>query len=709
MFQKLDLPKVRDFSLGHEKARDGKTYKEYYYVDEDGVSKKYERELQNEFLESIAVDSLKSMTIFDITNHNKLSAIEGLTECTQLQEFYARGTDSLRALTLPATTSLRKLYLGKSLVQLNLNELTGIDTFELEGADAMEKLFIKNCGDYMATRSYDIALQVLPSLENAYDPDYNNNICQLTGIKWDNCTAEHLERLYNINAQLSGTINLTNALNNTLKVKLVDKYGAIDDPNNPLYITYIQNDLTDIIMPSKIYIYEPGDTKLTFTYKPTGGNTYSHAEWTLTGAGDYASIDSATGVITRSNREANESTPPATLKVKVFQIPDKNGRERPSLESNNVSVYFYERHAKPGDIVYHDGSFSDEKDSTKTAVGVCFYVDPNDNKNRLMVALKNIYRKTTTEGYKWGIGYGSHYTTSDGEVYYGSPQINPEDYGFETMQQIIDVPSIPNVVEHGGNYTTAEQMLNDEEYRNASTLDKFAAFSFSSCMGNIGWDVAKEDITIDYNKVIEAGKTYPVGYIYTMAMIQRRDHFVSRIPGLEITGTVGRTSEYSELFNDFTRAEGVKIGDWTEGASTYMYPAASLAYAYEPGGEGTIVGLADKFKKRNWFIPASGEVVRISYYMRQYYVNDSEYEGANAFKFAIDEKILETAGWLTSPTAGTTVLSSTEYQSNAQKFVAVTTTGISSTTGSGSATTYTGICGGANKYDGARLRPICRF
>jgi hypothetical protein len=190
-----------------------------------------------------------------------------------------------------------------------------------------------------------------------------------------------------------------------------------------------------------------------------------------------------------------------------------------------------------------------------------------------------------------------------------------------------------------------------------------------------------------------------------MSMIQRRDYMLSLFPDLKITGTVGRTSEYANLFTDITNAEKVKIGNWTSGASTYMYPAASLAYAYEPGGEGNIPGLIDKFKKRNWFIPSSGEVVRISYYMRQYFAKDSAFDDAKAFTLAIDEKILKTAGWLTSIKDGTTVLSSTEHSNTAQKFVSVSTTGISSKTGN----VYEGICGGVNKYDGARLRPICRF
>ena len=701
-FATISLPKLRELNLGHEKDRDGVEYQEYYT---DNDVKKV-RPFTNDICEAINVSSSKQLTLLDITNHKVCAAINGLQNCDQLQALYARGTDHLSTINLPATTALKTIYLGKNLVTLNLTDLTGIEKFELEGADKISQLFIRNCGSYMATRSYDIMNMAIASLEKVYDPKTNNNICQLTGINWANVTVEELERLLNINAQLSGKINLANSLRNDLKVKLVNKYGNIDDPNNGLYITYSQVPLTGITMPNKLYIHNPGTTALSFTSNPIGANTYSYAVWTLS-SNDYATIDSSTGVITRNTNVAPETSPAAKLKVTVYQIPDRNGVARPSLESNEVNVFFYERHAKPGDIVYHDGSFSDEKDSTKTAVGVCFYVDPDDKNNRLMVALENIYQNQINVGYKWGIGTGSWYTDAvNGDVYYGSPQINPVDYGFNSMADIIDLTEIPNVLDHGGD-PTLEQMLDDGSYRdmNAARNDYFKIFSFQSCMGNMGWDTASKDIVINYQKVVEAGKSYPVGYIYTMAMIQRRDYMLSLFPNITITGTVGRTSEYENLFTDISNAEKVQIGNWTTGASTYMYPAASLAYAYEPGGEGNIIGLVDKFKKRNWFIPASGEVARISYYMRQYFNNDSQFDGANAFKLAIDEKILKTAGWLTSVKDGTTVLSSTEYSNNAQRFVAVTTTGMSSKSGE----VFEGICAGVNKYDGARLRPICRF
>lgn len=703
-FASISLPKLRELNLGHEKDRDGKEYNEYYI--ENGV--KTIRPFTNDELASMNCSSLKQLTLLDVTNHKMLNDLNGLDKCDQLQKLYARGTDALSTIDLPATTALKTIYLGKNLVTLNLTNLTGIEKFELEGADKITKLFIKNCGPYMATRSYDIMTMAISSLERVYDPKTNNNICQLTGVNWS-MTTEELERLLNIEAQLSGTITLTNTLKNDLKVKLVNKYGNIDDPNSVnkggLYITYSQVAITGISMPNKMYIHKQGDTALTFISTPPGANTYSYAEWSLS-SNEYATINASTGVITRNEKVAPETSPAAKLKVKVYQIPDRNGVARPIVESNEVNVYFYERHAKPGDIVYHDGSFSDEKDATKTPIGVCFYVDPDNKNNRLMVALENIYQGQISKGYDWGIGYGDNYNDGTNEIYFGSPQINPVDYGFNTMAEIIDIPEIPNILDHGGD-PTLDQMLDDNSYRDINAVENnyFKKFSFQSCMGNMGWDVASKDITINYQKVVEAGKSYPIGYIYTMAMIQRRNQMLELFPDIKITGTVGRTSEYENMFNDINNAEKVAIGNWTTGASTYMYPAASLVYAYEPGGEGNTTGLLDKFKKRNWFIPASGDIVRISYYMRQYYANDSEFEGSNAFELAINEKILKTAGWLTGIKDGTTVLSSTEYSNNAQKYVSVSTTGITNKTGN----VYEGICGGTNKYDGARLRPICQF
>ena len=709
MFQKLDLPKVRDFSLGHEKARDGKTYKEYYYVKEGNESKRYEREFENEELKDIDVSKLVSMTVFDITNHKTLLKIDGLDKCKQLQEFYARGTDALQALTLPDTTSLRKLYLGKSLTQIRLENLTGIDTFELEGADKINSIYIRNCGDYMAEQTYNIALQVLPSLESVYDPENTTPICDFTGIKWNNCSVNDLERLLNINATLNGEITITGdeSLNNELKVRLTKKYGDIDDPNNGLRVKYSQLAIKEIIMPNKIYIHEPGTHELSFTANPLMSNTYASAEWSLTGGSTYASINSETGVITRNDVVAPESSAPAQLKVKVYQIPDQNGVARQPVESKTVQVYFYERLAKPGDIVYHDGSFTDEVDNSKTPVGVCFYVDPENKDNRLMVALENITQNEQTIGqYKWGIGLGDTYTSNGELKYQGSPVINPTNLGYETMTEIRNIPDINNTLSHGGD-PTVEQMFTDSSFRSQSTLDKFKDYEFTSMLGNLGFNDAARDIVVNYQKVVEAGKNYPVGYIYTMAMIQRRDEIMPFFSFLKITGTSGKTSEYVNLFTDIDNAAKYKNDTWGVNWDTYMYPAASLCYAYEPGGEGKIVGLNDKFKKNKWFMPASGDMARICYYMRQYFTKDSEYAGADAFALAIDANILKKTGLLTAENAGATMLTASENGMNGEMCVTVTSSGYSSKNSASGQ--FEGICKEAQKYSQHRVRAICRF
>lgn len=707
--QSWQFPKLKSLLLGHEPERDGVTYHEF---DSEGN----EVPISNDSMSSIDLSSLKQLQILDVTNHTKLGNFNA-SFCTELRELYAAGCNSTKSIVLPKTTTLETIYFPSSVTDIKLEKLSGIKKFKLATPGvgqsyALSNLVIDNCGSYMAAESYNIVKQVISTLEQVYHPEERNDICTLYGIDWQDCKVEHLERLLNINAKLSGKITLTDSLKNDLKVKLVNAYGPIDDPNNGLYVKYNQVAITGIKMPSKIYIHQPGDTALTFNYSPVGANTYSHAEWTLSGAGSYAKINKDTGVITRYDVPADETIPAAELRVKVYQIPDSNGRPRQTLESDPVDVYFYERLAKPGDIVYHDGSFTDEKDDTKTPIGVCFYVDPDNKENRLMVALENIYQSNAATGYKWGIGSGGSYGTSEGTEYYGSPQLsNPSDVGLESMQQLIDIKSISNIVEHGGD-TSLQQMLDDSAYRDstASGNNYFKSFNFQSCMGNIGWDVAKYDITINYEKVVEAGKSYPVSFVNTMAMIEQRDYIMSFFPDLVITGTVGRTSEYSNLFSDFTNAESVQIGDWKTGASTYMYPAASLVYAYEPGGEGNIPGLLDKFKKRNWFIPTSGEVCRISYYMRHYFDNaDSEFDDAKAFKFAIDNGILKTTGYLTNLTSGNTILSSTEYGNLAQQFVCVNSNGISSGTATGDSIIYSGICAGSAKYDGARVRPICRF
>lgn len=719
-FASISLPKLRELNLGHEKDRDGVEYNEYYT--EDGVKKT--RPFTNSYLKSMNCGSLKQLTLLDITNHKMVSSLNGLNGCDQLQEIYARGTDALSTINLPATTALKTIYLGKNLVTLNLTDLTGIEKFELEGADKISQLFIRNCGSYMASRSYDIVIMAMGSLENVYDPKTNNNICQLTGINWTNADSSYLERLLNIEAKLSGYVKVKD-LSNDLKVRLIAAYGNIDDSNNGLHVEYNQKEITSAKLPSKMYFHIPGKHQLKFTVNPSSANTYSSAVWTISSnpyAGFANATDAANGVLTRYEGEANQQTS-AKLTVTIKQLPYSNGdpREDIVLES---TVYFYERLARPGDFVFQDGTYSDELDESKTPIGVCFYVDPKNPDNRLMTALENVKLSSNTN-MPWGLGGGGT-NQSNNEVtgYWGSPQglMIEGDESYDCYD--INNEKSPNITNLGMTSVADACYFEDQYFRdvNASDNNYFASFNHSTCFGNLGWRPAPARLYIDRltnpdgtsgSIVINKGDLQPTGYLNTIAIIEHRNKVLDSYSD-EAEGEFIRpysdtyTTELENLSSFVSKANSLEIGGRdpkignTYGGDLY-YQAASAAFAYQPRA----AGLIDKFKAHNWFLPSSGELLRICYYVYQSYKSgegaqaepvNSSYDSthsdpANAFYVAIKEGKL-----LVGDIAGTkTTWSSTEASGTSKLSIAINSA--------------TGISGsvGLSKQNNNGVRPVCKF
>lgn len=717
-FATVSLPKVRELNLGHEKDRDGIEYNEYY-TDASGV--KRSRPIRNDVCEAINVSSAKQLTLLDITNHTLIDAINGLDQCDQLQKLYAKGTDNLSTINLPATTALNTLYLGKNLVTLNLTDLTGIQKFELEGADKISQLFIRNCGSYMASRSYDIMVMAIGSLEKVYDPMTNNNICQMTGVNWTNADSAYLERLLNIEAQLSGYIKVKD-LSNDLKVRLIAAYGNIDDRNNGLFIEYTQKEITSAKLPTKMYFHIPGKHQLKFTVNPSSANTYSSAVWSISSnsyAGFANAADAANGVLTRYEGEANQQTS-AKLTVVIKQLPYSNGdpREDITLES---TVYFYERLARPGDYVFQDGTYSDELDDSKTPIGVCFYVDPKNPENRLMTALETVQYSSKTVA--WGLGTGGNNKSGDQITgYWGSPQglMIEGDETYDCYD--IDNEKLPNITQMGLTAVTGACYFEDQYFRdnNASDNNYFASFSYSTAFGNLGWRPAGARIYIDRltnadgtsgSIVINKGDVHPTGYLNTMAIIEHRNKVLDNYSDADVGEFIrpysdAYTTELESLIALTAKANTLSIGGrdpqigTTYGSDLY-YPAASACFAYQPRA----AGLIDKFKSHNWFLPSSGELMRICYYAYQSYkdgaaqaepVNstfDSTHtDPANAFYTAIKDGKM-----LMGDLAKRTLWSSTEGSSSSKNSIVINA--------------ETGVSGsiGLTKQNSNYIRPVCRF
>lgn len=748
--QSWNFPKLRKLELGHEPERDDTTYLEF--ITDAATNERLEVPISNNSLAKLPLDTLTQLQLLDITNHNALPAEIDAHYCTQLQELYAQGCYNTTTIKLPNTTTLHTIYLPNTMGSINLDGLSGITKFKLEqpsiNADGTVKpytisnLKIVNCGkkgSYMSKESYNIVMQVLDSLCNAYDPEENPKPCEVSNIYWTGVKANDLERLLEINASISGEITITGTLTNALKIKLVAAYGTIDNPDNPLYIKYTPEEIDSIRLPKKQYLHELGKTYQLSEYlsvTPSHANTYDRAEWTFSGGSttcSFGKLNKNTGEFVR-NTTVDTMQTPVKVNVKVYQIPDADGNARDIFEAS-MDLYFYERLAKPGDIVYSDGTYSDEIDKTKNAVGVCFYVDPDNPDNRLMCALQPVAISGIGEYIPWGCYWGGSHINAEGETYgyYGtSPNLNIGDTGYDCY----NIAAIPDVTLTGpadrADATGMDKTIyySDDIYRDPEDAKNgyFMKFDKITFFGDIGWKGATKTVKVDGLSLpdgktmltINSGERVPSGYYNTLAIIEHRNKLLDEYRNASGENTFIRpytTEDYTELYTLGTLMSEAKKWNYEERVNTVAdtygdslyYGAASACFAYEPSGS----GLIDKFKKHKWFLPASGDVVRILYYCYQSYkfeeVNgniigkvadepvNSEYgssysEPANAFANAIREGKLNLSGLYTN---GSNSIS-TSTETGRDEYIT-----INSATGKW-AKNHT-------KTSGAFVRPVCAF
>jgi hypothetical protein len=78
--------------------------------------------------------------------------------------------------------------------------------------------------------------------------------------------------------------------------------------------------------------------------------------------------------------------------------------------------------------------------------------------------------------------------------------------------------------------------------------------------------------------------------------------------------------------------------------------------------------LHDKFKQYNWFLPSSGELIRILYYIYQctalpYRTDLTKFPDANAFQYAVQNNIINIANFYINSNINTSV---NQYWSSSQ-------------------------------------------
>jgi hypothetical protein len=252
------------------------------------------------------------------------------------------------------------------------------------------------------------------------------------------------------------------------------------------------------------------------------------------------------------------------------------------------------RSCKVGDLVFADGTYSDVNDTSKTVVGVCFYVNPEDKTQRLCAALKDLPSSV------WGLYPDSSNGTN------GFNAITLED---RPNYNAFDIATIDNITSRG----LSTDYVTEETYRDETSTGDADGFKIvTGAAADIGFTKVEEPIA-----GFKKGDVIPIGLLKTLKIIAHRDIILNDpscdelpMPADEGAGL------YQSTLNCINNAA-------TIGAKykQFYYPAASLCNAYVPGVKKD-EQLAECFQQGRWFLPAEGDLMRMYWYHRLGYGYD---------------------------------------------------------------------------------------
>lgn len=489
-----------------------------------------------------------------------------------LEEIDFTGTP-ITGVSTPPTDMLTKLVLPDSIKELNLVGYTNLQSSGLQvaGYSNIETLHIEDCP---SLDSYTIC-------KACYDAGAKLSNVTLSGINWVISDIDFLLKLADKKASLKGKIDLSNvSLSFSAKQSLLSAWGNIDDERNSLYIKYNKVNITTCSLGGINYFPKVGDYSLTVKTMPVTGNDFVSASWEISD-NEFATINKDTGVI--SVEKIGNSIDNSHAEVKLM-ITLSDG----TVLTASYTVYFYERDCELGDLVFSDGSYWNDLKPGLTPIGICFYIDPNNKTNRLMVGLKNY-----SESGAWGL--------DDTTL----PNITLKD----SIENVYDVPYLENT----------PTFLNATDDNIVDDNGNFLSYPNTYSLGDIGFIKINDDI---YQKLayylkdlrLEVGDFISYGQLKTLYIIRHRDVVLSDSSiNRPIPRRNGNISEWNSLSSCISNI----VTENNNGSyASYYYVKASRSYAYMPtvsDGE----TLNEKFTEHRWFLPSSGELARIMWYYTQ--------------------------------------------------------------------------------------------
>ena len=576
----------------------------------------------------VAAPNLKTLSI---KGCSLISGELSLSGQTRLQTVDVRDSGVV-SVVLPESETVRTVHLNARLNEIRLANVRNLSTLTVQGYSYLGQVqFLKNHGTF----------DTLSFLNECYAAGAPASILQAVDISWPNMQPSVMEWLTSIaNCHLSGSITVTgstSAVTFEMKRRMLKKWGDIDTGADGLLISYPLREIVNSLISGPDTLAKAGDYSYKITPATAGGistalgNNFKSISWGLS-QNAYAAVDSEgiVKVVSVGQELEDGSGPEATLTCTITLL-DGNA------VTATKTLRLYDRSARVGDFLFYDGTYSDKFDGTKTCIGVCWYIDPDDPTHRLAVNLENL------PAVPWGLFSHPDY-----------PQYSIDGIELESGYDAYDTPManvyssglVPN--EEGGE----NNYLSDATYRDESELgdkDGFRKLAAGTACSLLGWVELTKNL-LGHKK----GEKMPWGMYQTLEVINHRDRVLLET-GHEIPAATAEKTEL-QVLDSLLEAVATEGGD--PKYRQFYYPMVSRVHAWEPTVLRANEVLADKFKAGNWFLPAEGELARIAWY----YMNGVAGGEHGIFVNAIADGIMKNFGssWFGS---------SSEYHSHYEWFV----------------------------------------
>ena len=407
------------------------------------------------------------------------------TSLTRVEEIDLRGTN-ITGVELPTSQLIETLQLPATMTVVSLTGQPNLATFTMEGYAALESLTITGSplidSKTLVTAIYtaQLANPVLTTLT-------------LKDIEWSGLNINVLmwmADLNNINFNGSNTIGIyepdlyQSVVTFDRKLKLIRKWGNVDQEDSPehqgLKLTYFKINLTDVYVSGNFYPNQGDIFQFGVMPNPPQSSEYSNSFTKVVFSTERRSGLSEATITEDGLFEATEvSESESVFRVTATLTNWYNGQTSFIQSYRDIDVY--NRKAKLGDYVYHDGTYSsdDNFDGQKKAIGICCYTAPEDSNGnivealfnpadrhkRLMVALKDVSDYFST--WQWGCYYNNGGATNDlfdfTENHNKLQIVDAQGNVLLSTSSLYDVPTIGNYTSHGmaTNYVTDANMRDE--------------------------------------------------------------------------------------------------------------------------------------------------------------------------------------------------------------------------------------------------------